>query len=77
MPFSCDILKKYSLKRSGALLWTHLNTKVAICIVERALSDIQLNCCNKCSWLRLLSFKIILAALVCNRSNALYLEGAK
>lgn len=46
-------------------------------ILERALSDIQLNWRNRWSWLRLLSFKIILAALVDKRSNALCLEGAK
>ena len=40
-------MTEYFLTRSRALLWTHLDTKVSICILEHALSDTQLNCRNK------------------------------
>ena len=51
------------------MLWRHLKTKVKLCIVERALRDFQLNWHNSWWWLRLLSFRTILAAPVWSRSK--------
>ena len=51
------------------MLWRHLKTKVKLCIVERALRDFQLNWHNSWWWLRLLSFRTILAAFVWSRSK--------